>query len=223
MPLAVMFMESAKLLTAAGLHNLVDNRPYIDFGLRTEWHTFTTGTQEQTLDNIAKIIAFLGQWGSLKWPIDYHRLVQQIRAIDPLVRLLEPHRFEDVDFDRQIIGYIDEIFNRLDSVRGIGPTNASKILRLWLPHLIIMWDGDIEREYRRKHGQGSGSFFGTFQFVMQQELKEAISDFCQQKQCERTETIRHFRSFSDDSSIPKLLDEYNWLRYRRKHPELQDP
>lgn len=96
---------------------------------------------------------------------------------------------------------IKECFEHFMRIDRVGPTGVSKALHVLMPNLFVMWDDRIRSAYRCA-GNGSEDGYLKFLQLMQgaaSSLEESVwGNVC--RQC-------------DDFSIPKLLDEYNYVSY----------
>jgi hypothetical protein len=140
-----------------------------------------------------------------------------------IIKELEHERIEDANLtDKELRRRISDIFNRVADCPGTGryeSTDASKILHTILPSFFVMWDDKI------KEGIVRGGHFGevyanVFLPKIQEELEEAIKMCMEEKKMGRSEAIEYIREQCEGKTLAKLADEYNYMKYTKRHPSL---
>ena len=70
-------------------------------------------------------------------------------------------------------------------------------------------------------GREKGAAY-AFYFLpkMQLELREAIKTCMEERKLDRADAIRYICERCDGKTLAKLVDEYNYMKYTKKHPSL---
>jgi len=70
-------------------------------------------------------------------------------------------------------------------------------------------------------GREKGAAY-AFYFLpkMQVELREAIETCMKGRKVNRVDAIRYICDKCDEKTLAKLVDEYNYMKYTKKHPSL---
>ena len=141
-----------------------------------------------------------------------------------IVEKLKDERIEDTKFTDELKENVRDIFdlvancaldNRYES------TGASKILHTILPNFFVMWDKKIKDNLV---GGGRLGAVYAFRFLprMQSELNKAIETCIEDKWMKREDAISHIRTQTNEATLPKLIDEYNYMKITKEHPSLKD-
>ena len=104
---------------------------------------------------------------------------------------------------------IKDLYGILADIKGFGPTATSKILHILFPDLFVMWDQKIIAAYKESgkiHGTNA-NLYVSFLKLMQEQAKKYSK-----KHKPRFWTLKIARK----PSIPKLIDEYNYLTYTKE-------
>jgi hypothetical protein len=184
---------------------------YYDHYMKTKnWEKWADSVP---LDEVKKLFDFIVRW-------DYHfqgnpqKFVEIYGKVSSIIQNLKSTKLEDADFDNdQLSDGIEQIFDSIcDCSWKYESTDTSKILHTIVPDFFVMWDrkirerilGDVERNW--------GAVY-TVDFLprMQKEVNGCISSYMSEKQMDRVESISGIRGLCDDKSLPKLIDEYNYM------------
>lgn len=188
---------------------------------------------------VSELFAFIKKW-DLHFQGDPQEFEKIYEEISPIIRDLKPLKFENVDFeDDELVRKIDRVFKRVaecsgkhetvcarvfddeivletvEKVRRYEFTDSSKILHTMLPHLIVMWERDIRKGILGNANRKWETVY-TWEFLpkMQRELKQAIETCRRERNLSRQDAIRYIRQKCDDKTLPKLIDEYNYMVYK---------
>jgi len=185
---------------------------------------------------VSKLFSFIKKWDP-HFQGDQQEFEKIYQEISPTIRNLKPLKFENVDLeDDELVRKIDTVFKRVaecpgkretvcarvcddeiiletvEKVRRYESTDSSKILHTMLPHLIVMWERDIRKEILGSANRKWETVY-TWEFLpkMQKELKQAIESCRREKNLSRQAAIKYIRDKCDDKTLPKLVDEYNYM------------
>jgi hypothetical protein len=140
----------------------------------------------------------------------------------PAVKLLMAERIEDADFDnsslRMRIRYIFDRVADCARIRRYESTDASTILHTILPRLFVIW-GNVIKDSVRVYSRGA-NYSGIFLPKMQRELMEAIKTCVREKRINRSDAVAFIENQCENKTLAKLADEYNYMKYARKNPEV---
>ena len=113
--------------------------------------------------------------------------------------ILNHYNLEDFEFTLENINIIKDIFDEL-SKTVLKFTGTTKIMHGINPNLFIMWDNGIYQKYGcYPNSTGYINFMKLIQEIIQDILKEQAKE----------DIIREI-----NRTLPKLIDEYNWINYR---------
>lgn len=169
------------------------------------------------LDEIKKLFDFIRRW-------DYHfqgdqkRFQESYVEIFPIIKELEHMRLEDIDFeDRELRDKIEEIFDKVANCSWrYESTDASKILHTILPKLLVMWDRKIRKGILGSVNRNWGAVYAIeFLPKMQGELIQAIRTCMEKNDLSNKEAAQHISHQCDDKTLPKLIDECNYMTFTR--------
>jgi hypothetical protein len=174
--------------------------------------------------HMSALLEWLNSWGCRQFAIDYHDLASEsilgwAKRWEPRLpdRLLTLDRLSDEDVQRAGEAYAD-LCGRLASRRTregktydvqVGPTGAAKVMFAARPSAFAPWDERIRQE--RKWDESQCSYC---QYLV--EVREQVQQLC-------TEAAELGISAEDiprqvgrpRSTLPKLIDEYNWVTLTR--------
>lgn len=152
----------------------------------------------------------------VKWsdPKIIHNIKAVIRRLSPHLEELKNEKLEEIEFDENVRNTIEEIFNAFRNIevrdgRRLGSVGASKMMHIILPELFPMWDRQIIYAYGYNNDDVEN--FIKFMKEMQEEAKELL------KSCGKTkeEICKEYEHHQEIRTIPKLIDEYNFVLTRR--------
>ena len=164
------------------------------------------------------ILEFLNRW---KCRLSYDcisSLAGTLREASESLLKFKSYRLEEVSFD-SLVDHLDDIknvFRRIASVRAgaktVGATATSKILHLVNPRLFMMYDRNI------RHGYGYSDDevgYGRFVRYMKSFADALIHEYSSARNIPVNSVFSSLVSEckSRATTIPKLLDEYNWVKF----------
>jgi len=175
-------------------------------------------TDSVPLDEVKKLFDFIIHW-------DYHfqgdpKKFQKIYGeISATLKYLKNFKLEDANFDDdKLTEKIEEVFDKIAT--GCSPryesTDTSKILHTIIPDLFVMWDRKIRKGILGDENRNWGAVYAIeFLPKMQEELREAIEICMKEKKLDKQKAIRYIVGLCDNKTLPKLIDEYNYMIFRR--------
>lgn len=186
-----------------------------------------------TNEIVERVISFLDRWGCYlytqreNWPKMAERIRDAYRESIPFLNALENETLEDIDLKKKktVNGdeytneyLIERVFARFCQVAyGFRGVAASKTLSLINPHLFVMWDNEIARNYGVKSpsepSRRDPQYVSLFLPKMKGIANGIIDSYIQEKKCSRKEAIEAINSFRNNRPLAKLIDEYNWMKY----------
>jgi hypothetical protein len=175
-------------------------------------------TPEEVLNEL--ITGFLNRWGCrLPKTLETAMAIKSnlVRGADAVLALSHDNLLE-VDLSNARTAKSDliaETYDKLRTVRRVGPTTASKILHVLNPALFVMWDTAIRKHYsallgkKLSGGEDYVAFLGHMQKLGQSVARDLSS---QQVFTENVETrLSRQLGYDPPLTLAKLLDEYNWV------------
>jgi len=140
------------------------------------------------------------------------------------LKAIEGETLENVDFDQtkkisfKQLSNSKIIYHVFSTFCDIGHrfrwTATSKVLHMINPKLFVMWDNDICAGCLLALSASSYSY--RFMPSMKREINEAINTYLKDYNCDRKTAIKKISSFCNGRTLAKLVDEYNWIKYRKK-------
>ena len=117
--------------------------------------------------------------------------------------------------DASIFDAAESAFDRLTSIRHIGPTTASKILGVLYPRFFIMWDTDIRKTYfDRSHC--TGHEFAIFMKEMRSSAVSIIADARKHEIEDPAKAISKEIKQNPPFTLAKFINDYVWLTITKK-------
>jgi hypothetical protein len=170
-----------------------------------------------SIDEIEKLMQFVPKWNlpfRRKNPIRFAEIFKQIL---PTIKELYDEKLENAKFHSEYLQKIRVIFDKVAKCQNrYESTECSKILHTILPHLIVMWDKKIRLGILGNENKKKGSMYALdFLPKMQKELLEAIETCIEQEKLERDEAIKYIRQECGNETLPKLINELNYVTYTR--------
>ena len=177
--------------------------------------------------SISNLITFLSSWGCRKATSistsDLKSVLQEVKSLlEPLGEMTILTIRCDEDFGR-----VENAYSKLLGIDNVGPTSASKILHTINPELLIAWDEHIINAYWYSDLNEYATGFLT---EMQQIGKNAVDEIKKNQSCLHVAASQKLKSCLHDTKIKpssihplglaKVLDEYNFMKYTKKHPIL---
>jgi hypothetical protein len=175
------------------------------------------------LYEIKTLFKFVKSWDRF-FRCDVELFQKKYPKILLILKKLKDELIEETKFSQEIKENVRDVF---DLVASCGlynlyeSTGASIILHLILPHFFVPWDKKIKA--KMFGGGGLGAVY-AFRFLpkMQLELNKAIKTCMEDKWMKRKDAIRYIRKQTNDASLPRLIDEYNYMKFSIEHQSLTD-
>ena len=179
---------------------------------------------------IKKLRYFIRSWdphflGNVK------KLNQCFKQIHSDIKELKNKSIDQIDLENEKTKRcIEKIFNlaaRCGKKNRSERTDASKIIHTILPKLFVMWDKAIRNGIWRKQKKlgwkkpKNEKFTGTeyaFYFLplMQKAANDVIKSYEKEHPGARKKTINEIKVERSNYTLAKLLDEYNYVKYKLK-------
>ena len=216
-------MHYKKLIEADRLYYEVENRAfnYDGYLSQKDWDSWLKPNLPSF--EVKKLFNFIRSWDRFFRgdPELFQKTYPQILAI---IEKLKNERIENTEFTDELKKDIRDVFdlvancaldNRYES------TDASKILHTILPKFFVMWDKKIKDNLLG--GGGLGAVY-AFRFLpkMQSELNEAINICMKDRIFKRQDAIDYIRKNTNNKTLAKLADEYNYIKFTKKHTALKE-
>lgn len=172
---------------------------------------------------VKKLFNFIKSWDRF-FRGNSKRFQKTYPKILSIVEKLKHEQIENTEFTDEMKENVRDVFdlvatctfdNRYES------TDASKILHTILPNFFVMWDKKIKDNL--VGGGGLGAVY-AFRFLpqMQSELNEAIETCMENRGLNREDAIAYIRKQTNEATLAKLVDEYNYMKFTKEHPSLTD-
>ena len=164
------------------------------------------------------ILEFLNRW---KCRLSYDcnsSLARTLRETSESLLKLKSYRLEEVSFD-SLVDHLDDIkvvFRGIASIRGgaktVGATATSKILHLVNPRFFMMSDRNIRHGYRCSDDEVG---YAKFMRHMKLFADALLREYSLMRNIPMNSVFPTLVSEckSRATTIPKLLDEYNWAKF----------
>ena len=216
-------MHYKKLIEADRLYYEVENRAfnYDGYLSQKDWDSWLKPNLPSF--EVKKLFNFIRSWDRFFRgdPELFQKTYPQILAI---IEKLTNERIENTEFTDELKKDIRDVFdlvancaldNRYES------TDASKILHTILPKFFVMWDKEIKDNLLG--GGGLGAVY-AFRFLpkMQSEVNEAINICMKDRIFKRQDAIDYIRKNTNNKTLAKLADEYNYIKFTKKHTALKE-
>ncbi|KPK77787.1 MAG: hypothetical protein AMJ89_01780 [candidate division Zixibacteria bacterium SM23_73] len=175
---------------------------------------------------IKKLFNFIRSWDK-RFSGDLQKFKRCYKKIYDDVKQLKHKRIHSIDFCNVETGQrIQRIFGKIVECGKNRPeyTDASKIMHTVLPELFVMWDDEIRKKLRKTHqwkwpkekAQITEEYVFKFLPQMQREANEVIVSYTQENYCNPREAVNEISRRGGNYTLAKLLDEYNYVKYRLK-------
>jgi hypothetical protein len=164
------------------------------------------------------VLDFLNQWKCRLSPLCVPYLTKALReSAEPLHQFDKCH-LEETDLDPSKVEAMEDVFRIISSVkagkRTVGATATSKILHLVNPDFFVMNDRNIRSGYGCSDNEVG---YSNFMRQMKQLANDVLHEYSIKRNIPMDSAfqslVHECRSYS--RTIPKLLDEYNWVKFNR--------
>jgi len=176
----------------------IDSGAYGKFLEQTN-HSPELGNREHCL----VLLKWLNDWGIRSIAKeDYERLSENIKSWHDSNELFDKDQNLQ-DLSEEDLASVEAAYSTLVRIRSLGPTSAAKILFATRPKAFVAWDGTIREAYVGP----KGSYVEFLKKV--KSLISTIKCECKNYGIELEELPEKLGK--RHSTIPKLIDEYNWI------------
>ena len=166
-----------------------------------------------SIDEIEPLLQFIPKWDRNFRGKNPTRFAEIFKQILPTIKELKDEKLENAKFTSEYLQKIRAIFDKVAKCQSrYESTDTSTILHTILPHLIVMWDKKIRLGILGNENKKKGSMYALdFLPKMQNELFEAIGTCMEEEKLEREEAIKYIRQECGNETLPKLIDEHNYV------------
>lgn len=167
--------------------------------------------------DVKALLEFLNQWKSRRPHVLARPIAAAIPDVGSYLQVLASSSIEAGVLDNSVFDATELAFDRLTSIRGVGPTTASKILGVLYPRFFVMWDTPIQRVYFN-WAQCNGRAYVTFMKEMQNSALSIVADARKQEReiGDPAETISKEICQKPPFPLAKFINDYVWLTVTRK-------
>lgn len=164
---------------------------------------------------VIKIIDFLVEWkcrglvssrseNRNKMSIQVKGIKEILRSLNNEFKKLQGYTLRDIPLENEDIeNTIVKIYEKVNSVKWIGPTAASKIMHVIDPYLFMMWDVAI-RSKKKGYGYENGTSNQYMKFMKKMQfIAIRLKTNWEEKEIEIPIKKRR--------TLPKLMDEANYM------------
>lgn len=166
--------------------------------------------------SISKFFKIWMKMMRIKWSDQkiIHNIKEIVRLFSRHFDKLKNEKLEEIEFDENIRTTIEKIFNAFRNIevgggRRLGSVGTSKMMHIILPELFPMWD--IQIRYSYGYNNDDAENFIQFMKKMQEEAKELLKSWGKTKE----ELCNEFEFHRERRTLPKLIDEYNFVLTRK--------
>jgi hypothetical protein len=214
-------MDYKKLIEAHSLFYQVENRAFNYDGYLKCKKWASWNASELAVDEIKRLFSFIKSWDRF-FQGDVDCFKEIYREIFSVLQSLKEERIENAQLTKETTIQIRDVFDKVANCTladRYESTDASKILHTIIPNFFVMWDDKIKEGIVK--GGNLGSVYAiTFLPRMQSELRQAIEICITEKKLDRESAIHYIRGACDGKTLAKLADEYNYMKFTKKHPNL---
>jgi len=188
------------------------NAKYYDIYMR-ELKNWEKWPDSVSIDEIEKLLQFIPKWDGQFRCKTSTRFADIFKQILPTIKELKDEKLENSKFNSEYLQKIRAIFDKVAKCQNrYESTGCSKILHTFLPHLIVAWDSKIRLGILGNENKKKGSMYALdFLPKMQKQLLEAIYTCMKEEKLELEDAIKYIRQECGNETLPKLIDEYNYV------------
>jgi len=166
------------------------------------------------------LLIWLNQWGCRQFAVEYHELASSeiLSWYNQFNSALFDRNQNLRDLTESEMKFVAQAYEALSNKRAslrkrkentfsvtVGPTGAAKILFAVRRNALVPWDDPIRSHYRY---DGSGTSYLAYLYRVRSLLKE-LEDTCNKNGFALTQLSKQLGR--NNSTIPKLIDEYHWV------------
>ena len=165
--------------------------------------------------DVKPLLEFLNRWKSRRPHALAHPIAAAIPHVGSHLRILSDASIEASVVNDAVFDATELAFDRLTSIRDVGPTTASKILGVLHPRFFVMWDTPIQRLYFRS-AKCDGRAYVIFMKEMRNSALSIVSDASKREIEDPAETISEEINLNPPFTLAKFVNDYVWLTVTRK-------
>ncbi len=164
---------------------------------------------KDSFEEIDSIIDFVRRWNT-RVPIGKNKdkIKEVVLTLKDEFIALKNYNIENFKFNQKNIRLVKKIFDKLCDIKlespkkttSFGGVGTSKLIHGINPNLFVMWDNGISEHYGC-YPNSTG--YINFMRLMQEEILNIL------KKHRKDDIIKE-----TNKTLPKLLDEYNWINFR---------
>lgn len=150
---------------------------------------------------------------------DLAKFLEIYKDISPILKKFEHTTIIKVDLSDEVKNSICIIFDKIamcPRTKRFESTDASKILHAIIPNLFVMWDDKIRRAIVGNEGRNGRCYAFEFLPKMQESAKEYLDSYLKEKGGNYESATLQISKMTDNYSLAKLIDEYNYVRYTKR-------
>lgn len=166
-------------------------------------------------------LKFLNSWGCRLSYSCCSNLTKMIRGSSVLLSKFHEHHLDNINWDSLLIDSeaIEEAFEKIASIqagrRTVGATATSKIMHMVNPNFFMICDHEIRYDYGC-----SDNALGYVNFMWRMKLfaDVVIREYSTKRNMPVKSVFSNLvtECKSNATTLPKLLDEYNWVKSHHK-------
>jgi hypothetical protein len=144
--------------------------------------------------------------------------LQTYRDIFEMISEFKNETIIGINLTNRVQNTVAIIFDRIaysTRERRFESTDTSKILHVIIPELFVMWEDKVRKEIV---GEGRDGRCYAFEFLpkMHRLAHEFVDGYVEEKGGSCESASREISSMADNYTLAKLIDELNFVRYRKK-------
>jgi len=206
------------------------NHSYISLLCRESFlYRLRAAPEELAAQDILRILisGFLNKWGCrLPANVETARAIREsLVSVAHAATGLAQHSLLESDLSYEatgVAGHIGQSYEAIRTVKGVGPTTASKTLHALNPGLFVMWDTGIRGHYSGVLGRklATGADYVAFLAHMQDLANSVVRDFSlRYPHAVSVELyLSELLGLERPVTLAKFLDEYNWVTIVKEAP-----
>jgi len=162
---------------------------------------------------IQACVIILAVWnvGNFRFVKDREQFLYEFKSVfeecKPLFKKLENLEFRDVDFE-DIQSIINEIYNKLTKIKGVGYTGATKVMHLINPNIFVIWDSYISGQKPKKYYENL-ELAKDYKWVYKKYKRDGDGYVSFLKDLQNT--FRNINWDTNGRTFAKVIDEFNYV------------
>lgn len=197
-------------------------------------------------DRVEGVSHILEKWNSRVWKrVEREKAVDQvekaIKDVEIFLNEFSGETIEDIDLERNSEA-IKKVFEKFEEKDSIKITGASKALHLLNQDLFVMWDMEIRENYHKRLHSKIDSLsplshrdkdYRDCYYAFHKDCKEFAKKLKEERTLEsiledhftdlKPSTKKLYDKFDYRETIPKMIDEYNYVTFTLQEADLRSP